>query len=64
MKTPRTESYLGTGNRSQLNHLTLTALFGGSKARGSKMLPRKPAGAIVSPIHTGFAHRLQALRLN
>ena len=64
MKTPHTESYLSTGNRSQFNNHTVTALFGGSRAGGGKMLPRKPAGAIVSPIHTGFARRLQALPLN
>ncbi|OAG73887.1 outer membrane protein [Gluconobacter japonicus] len=32
MKTPHTESYLSTGNRSQFNNHTVTALFGGSRA--------------------------------
>ncbi|WP_202208906.1 Hint domain-containing protein, partial [Gluconobacter sp. Gdi] len=34
-----TESYLDTGNRSQFDNHTVTAIFGGSKAGGSKTLP-------------------------
>ncbi|WP_252348761.1 Hint domain-containing protein, partial [Gluconobacter sp. P5B12] len=52
-----TESYLDTGNRSQFDNHTVTAIFGGSKAGGSKTLPLETSRAFVEPIYARIAER-------
>ncbi|KXV35874.1 hypothetical protein AD940_01190 [Gluconobacter thailandicus] len=52
-----TESYLDTGNRSQFDNHTVTAIFGGSKAGGSETLPLETSRAFVEPIHAAIAAR-------
>ncbi|MBS1104353.1 Hint domain-containing protein [Gluconobacter sp. Dm-62] len=52
-----TESYLDTGNRSQFDNHTVTAIFGGSKPQGSKTLPLDTSRAFVEPIHMGITAR-------
>nr|WP_231875026.1 Hint domain-containing protein [Gluconobacter thailandicus] len=52
-----TESYLDTGNRNQFDNHTVTAIFGGSKAGGSKTLPLETSRAFVEPIYAGIAAR-------
>ncbi|WP_249198704.1 Hint domain-containing protein [Gluconobacter cerinus] len=52
-----TESYLDTGNRSQFDNQTVTAIFGGSKAGGSETLPLETSRAFVEPIHAAIAAR-------
>ncbi|WP_249194965.1 Hint domain-containing protein [Gluconobacter cerinus] len=53
-----TESYLDTGNRSQFDNHTVTALFGGSrKTGGSATLPLETSRTFVEPIHAAIAAR-------
>lgn len=52
-----TESYLDTGNRSQFDNHIVTAIFGGSKAGGSKTLPLETSRAFVEPIYAAIAAR-------
>ncbi|WP_438382352.1 Hint domain-containing protein [Asaia sp. BMEF1] len=52
-----TESYRDTGNRSQFDNHTVTALFGGLGAIGSNPLHLETSRAFVEPIHTRISER-------
>lgn len=56
-----TESYLDTGNRNQFDNNSVTAIFGGSKAGGSKTLPLETSRAFVEPIHARIAARTTSI---